>query len=136
MYFFRVNIVVRKHKEKNKNGAITCREVYFFYQNLNKHEKKGNFDDFFSKLDQIKENFENNIIFLESDSVWQYSRFIDTNHVVIKAYVPETAIEGRSYGLTLKKGFLSKTNVHGCFPGWTKGLIYVKNPHFAAVAEM
>jgi len=130
MPFFRVNIVVKKQQQDNKDDAITHREVYIFYHNLSKPEKKGDFDEFFAKLDDVKETFENGIIFLETDSVWQYSRFMDTNHAVIKAYVPEHAIEGRSYGLTLKKGFLAKEKIHGCFPGWARGLIYVKNPFF------
>ena len=110
--------------------AATHLEVYLFYHKISKTEKKGNFDDFFAKLDQLDEDLSDSIIFLEPDSAWQYSRFIDTSHAVLKMYLPQTAIEGRSHGLTLKKGFATKAHVHGCFPGWAKGLIYVKNPHF------
>ena len=118
------------YQQHTPNVAETHLEAYLFYRKIGKTEKKGNFDEFFAKLNQLDEDLADAIIFLEPDSAWQYSRFIDTSHAILKIYLPQVAIEGRSHGLTLKKGFLTKTHVHGCYPGWAKGLIYIRNPYF------
>lgn len=105
-------------------------EVYLFYQKIDKAQKKSNFEQFFSNLDRIDHDLGEPILFLEADSALQYSRFTDNSHALLKAYVPQIAIEGRSNGLALKKGFLKKAHVHGFFPGWEKGMVYVENPFF------
>lgn len=123
-------MIHQDNKKHISEAAATHLEAYLFYHKISKTEKKGNFDEFFAKLNQLDEDLADSIIFLEPDSAWQYSRFIDTSHAILKILLPQTAIEGRSHGLTLKKGFLTKAHVHGCFPGWAKGLLYIKNPYF------
>ncbi len=101
-----------------------------FIIKLVKQKKKGNFANIFTRLNHLDEDIADSILFLEVANAWQYSRFMDTNHAILKVFLPQIAIEGHSHGLTLKKGFLTKMHVHGFFPGWAKGLIYIKNPFF------
>ena len=125
-----MNVSTHNKIRNELDAPASAREIYFFYHSLDKHEKKGNFKEFFNKLDDLDRALANHTIFMELDSVLQYSRFLDANHAVLKAYVPQTAIEGRSDGLVLKKGALKKNNIHGCYPGWAKGSLYIQNPHF------
>ncbi len=115
---------------KKKKTKIPELEVYLLYHKLDKPERKGNFNQFFSRLDNIDSELSDNIVFLDLTTVMQYSRFIDANHAILKASVPHAAIEGRSQGLTLRKGFVKKSHIHGCFPGWSKGMLFIQNPYF------
>lgn len=105
-------------------------DIYMFYPNLGKLEKKGNFNRFFANLNDIDEKLNDCVIFLNLKSAMQYSRFMHTHHVTLKAQVPQHAINGNGYGLCLKKGFLTKEQVAGCFPSWAKGTLYLENPEF------
>lgn len=111
---------------KNNNSI----EIYMFYPNLGKLEKKGNFNHFFANLNNIDNQLDDCVIFLNLKTAMQYSRFMHTSHVTLKAQVPQTAINGHGHGLTLKKGFLTKQQIEGCFPGWAKGMLYLENPEF------
>jgi hypothetical protein len=105
-------------------------EIYLFYPNLDKLEKKGNFNYFFKNLNDIDKQLDNCVIFLSLQTAMQYSHFMHTSHVTLKAQVPQIAINGHEHGLTLKKGFLTKKHIEGCFPCGKKGMLYLKNPEF------
>lgn len=107
-------------------------EVLLFYPKLGKSEKKGDFSNFFTRLNTLEKECREPIVFLDLKTALQYSRFMDSDHAILKAYVPHAAIEGRSHGLTLKKGIINKKQIHGCFPGHARGALYVENPHFTA----
>lgn len=112
---------------------INTLEIYLPYFQLGKQEKKGNFTHFFEKMDNINKYLSENsdcLIFLELDSALQYSRFINESHVILKVYVRESAIQGSSFGLTLKKSGLNKRQIQGCYPDWAKGLLFLENPVF------
>lgn len=116
------------NNQKIKSNPI---EIYMFYPKLGRLERKGNFNYFFTNLDNIDDQLDDCIVFLNLQTALQYSRFMNTKHVMLKAYVPESAINGQGHGLTLKKGFLNKNQIEGCFPGWAKGMLYLENPEFA-----
>lgn len=116
-------------KEKNSTPNLPV-ETYLFYSKLGKSEQKGDFSRFFDRLVEIENNLADCMVFLNQKSALQYSRFVQNNHVVLKAYVPDRAIEGRSQGLSLKKGFVTKSHIHGCFPLPAKNVFYIENPHF------
>lgn len=105
-------------------------ETYFIYTKLGRAEQKGNFSNFFTKLTNLDEHLMNDLVFLNKQSALQYGRFVQRNHVILKAYVPHVAIEGRIDGLCLKKGFVKASHIHGCFPVPGKSTVYVKNPYF------
>lgn len=112
---------------------INTIEIYLLYFQLGKIEKKGNFTRFFEKMDSINKYLSENpdcLIFLDLDSALQYSRFMNEYHVILKAYVRETAVQGSNFGLTLKKNSLNKRQIHGCYPDWAKGLLFLENPDF------
>lgn len=103
-------------------------EIFLYYPAAGKQIKKINPDKFFAALDESEEKLTECEVFLNQTSALQYSRFMHKNHVILKAEVPQEAISGHSLGFTLRKGFLSKDNIHGCYPGWAKGMLYVENP--------
>lgn len=105
-------------------------EAYLFYSKLEKAEQKGDFSRFFEHLSDIENNLADCMVFLNQKSALQYSCFVQNTHVVLKAYVPDAAIEGRTQGLSLKKGFITKAHIHGCFPLPAKEPFYIENPHF------
>lgn len=105
-------------------------ETYLFYSNLGKAEQKGDFSRFFDRLSEIENHLADCMVFLNQKSALQYSKFIQNTHVVLKAYVPDMAIEGRSQGLSLKKGVVTRAHIHGCFPLPAKNVFYIENPHF------
>ncbi len=123
-------IKTKPTKKPKKSTVNLPVETYLFYSKLTKTEQKGDFSRFFDRLIDIEGNLADCMVFLNQKSALQYSRFVQNNHVVLKAYVPDIAIEGRSQGLTLKKGFVTKAHIHGCFPLPAKNLFYVENPHF------
>lgn len=117
-------------KAESKNSLFNLIEAYLFYPKLNKAESKGNFASFFDKLANLDESIEHCTLFLNAQSAFQYSRFMNKTHVVLKAYIPHVAIEGSSKGLGLKKGYLTKAHIHGCYPGINNGAVYLENPYF------
>jgi len=126
-----VNKPSKSKKEKKSFFPLVLPiETYLFYPKLNRAEQKGNFSNFFDRLTNIDQHLENCLLFLNKQNALQYSKFSQTNHVVLKAYVPHTAIQGKIQGLSLKKGVISKTHIHGCFPNFPKGNQYLENPHF------
>lgn len=107
-------------------------EVYLFYPLLNgRRERRGDFKNFFEQgLNDIDEAISGQPVFLDQSHALWYSRYMGEGHGILKAYVAEHAIEGRSQELWLKSGFLTKELIHGCYPGWAKGNQYVPNPVF------
>ncbi len=124
--------MAKQNKTKKEKSSIANLpvETYLFYSKLGKAEQKGDYSRFFEHLADIENNLADCMVFLNQKSALQYSRFVQNTHVVLKAYVPDIAIEGRTQGLSLKKGFVTKAHIHGCFPLPTKELFYVENPHF------
>lgn len=103
--------------------------VYIFYPKLSKHEQKGDFRHFFNNLNEdIKLN--DCVIFLSLQSALQYSYYMHSQHVTLKAYVSRDAINGHDDRLTLKKGFLTKYKIEGCYMGGAYKGLYLPNPNF------
>lgn len=105
-------------------------EAFLFCPKLGPTKKHENHTEVFSRLSKLDEQLDECLVFLTSSSAIQYSQFMNTDHVVLRAYVHHAAIEGVDYGLRLRKGFLAQHHVHGYFPGWAKGSLYIENPAF------
>lgn len=118
------------YKIKASSKKYKYVDVYLLYPNLSKLEKRGNFTYFFANLMEIDKQLPDCTVFLSLHQALQYSRFLSHNHVILKAYVVEESIASHGHELTLKQGYLTKEQIHGCFPGWAKGLMYLKNPEF------
>lgn len=118
------------NKKVHIDAGVGYIDVYLFYPYLGGLEKKGNFAHFFAGLEDIDEQLSECIVFLDQQSALSYSRLISASHVVLKTSVCHAAVAGSGDKLELKKGFLAKGQVHGCFPGWAKGTMYLENPDF------
>ena len=124
--FFDVTIDTKTTDSKHKPLP-----VYLFYPHINKRNLRGDCTDFFAKeLNQLAQKSQGQPVFLSIDNAFQYGRFMDSRHVILKVFVPETAIVGQSQSLLLKKGCITKSHVHGCYPGWGSGQVYFKNPFY------
>lgn len=122
---------ISKTNEKKLNSTAHLPiETYLFYPKLSKAEQKGDFSRFFDRLKDLDQYLADISIFLNKHHAIQHGQFFQDNHVVLKAFVPHTAIQGKSHGLTLKKGVVTKAHIHGCFPNVKKEASYIKNPHF------
>lgn len=129
------------HAEANSESKRRCFiEVYLFFPHtaVTRKIKLKNF--FKAKLTNIDQMVSGQPIFLDQNHAQQYSRFMGDNHVILKAYVCEHAIEAltlrhetSSQGhLTIRSGFLAKELIHGCYPSFGKGFSYIQNPCFDA----
>ena len=118
------------YKIKTSRKKYKYVDVYLLYPNLSKLEKQGNFTYFFANLMDIDKQLLDCMVFLNLNQALQYSRFFNSNHVILKAYVVEESIASHGHDLTLKQGYLTKEQIHGCFPGWAKGLMYLENHEF------
>lgn len=125
-----------KKQDKAKSSTNTL-AVYLFHPYLTKRKVTTDIDHFFSKeLDKVIANSQKHPIFFNIDSAVQYGRFISNHYIILKAYVPETAIVGKSQALYLKNNSVSKMQVHGCYPGWGKGQVYYRNPHYYKLQDL
>lgn len=105
-------------------------EVYLFYPCIDgRRERRGDFRNFFRKLINIDAVLSGQPIFLERQLALRYSKFMGDSHSILKAYVAERAIESSGQSLALKKGFLTKESIHGCYPGWAPDAYFI-NPEF------
>jgi hypothetical protein len=118
-----------KKSKKTSNKSTKHIETFLFCPKLG-IKKQGDTTHFFSNLLNLDDQLAECVVFLNLPNALQYSRFMNREHVVLRAFIEHAAIEGRSHGLVLKKGFLTKHHIHGCFPGWAKGEVYMENPIF------
>ena len=119
-----------KKQDKLKSSADTL-AVYLFHPYAAKRKVNPNIDQFFAKeLEGVIANSQGHPVFFNIDNAVQYGKFISNHYIILKAYVPETAIVGKSQALFLKNNALSKKHVHGCYPGWGKGQVYYRNPSY------
>lgn len=121
------------YKEKRAFSSLGFPiETYLCFPKLKKAEQKGDFSRFFEHLEDgdLDNNLQERTVFLSKQQALQHERFLQKDFVVLKAYLPHTAILGQSNGLVLKKGFLTKGHVHGCYPYLMASNFYVENPHF------
>lgn len=133
LLFIKCVITVQTTKKSEKRHSSTRQfpvEVYLFYLKNTKKSSDLDSSEFFNELSNLEDNIDHSLVFLNPQSALQHSRFIQKNHMVFKAYIPHVAIEGRISGLSLKKGFVKKTCLHGCFPAPTRDSLYIENPHF------
>lgn len=124
-----VNKLKKTSNKRNTNQAAHI-ETFLFCPKLGNPKKQNDPDHFFSNLTDLDERLGECVVFFSLPSALQYSRFMNTDHAVLRAYVKHTAIEGHGHGLKLKKGHVTKHHIHGCFPGWAKGSVYMENPVF------
>lgn len=85
----------------------------------------------FDNFDELQDKLNECVVFFNLPSALQYCRFMNNDHVVLRAFVEHTAVEGFENKLGIKKGALTKNHIHGCFPGWAKNSVYVENPDFS-----
>lgn len=104
-------------------------EVYLFLPKSSKAIKTRNLRGFFDQL-PILVLEEGSQVFLNKQNAWQHGRFLQKNFLVLRAFVPHTAIQGKSEGLTLKKNSITKAHIHGYFPNLAKNNLYIENPYF------
>ncbi len=130
-----VSAISSKKQEKAKSESnITA--VYLFHPFKTKRQVNQDVEKIFTKeIDSIVASCLKQPVFFSIDNAIQYGRFMSGNYVVLKAYVHETAIEGKSQALYLKNNSVNKIQVHGCYPDWGKGKIYYRNPHFYKLLE-
>lgn len=128
----RVNRLKNIHYRNAANEEITYIEAFLFCPNLGKHKKESEFIQFFTTFATLDEQIEDCVVFLNLASALHYSRFMSVDHLVLRVFISQAAIEGHHHKLGIKKGFLLKQQIHGCYPGWGKGTIYVENPIFAS----
>ena len=84
----------------------------------------------FKSLEHPELSVENYPIFVDQENALNYGRFL-SDHLVYKAYVPEKSILGDPSSLSLKRGAVSRENVHGCFRSLLGNTEYVPNPGFS-----
>lgn len=123
-------------KKQDKIKSKNVMPVYLFYPCKTKRQINKNVEKFFTKdIDSIIANCISQPVFFSIENAIQYGRFMSNNYFVLKAYVPETAIVGKSQALYLKNNSLTKLQVHGCYPDWGRGKIYYRNPNFYKLLE-
>jgi len=90
-------------------------EVYLLINSMQDAGEQTSFEDFFEKeLSDIGRLQRCPRIFLTLQSALYYSRFLGNNYSVLRAFVPDAAIEARGNELTLKQGMVDKSHVHSC----------------------
>ncbi|NNM59809.1 MAG: hypothetical protein HKM04_08345 [Legionellales bacterium] len=105
-------------------------EVFLVYD-LGQKYSRLEIDGIFSlPMDLIFYNISKIPLFFDRDSLVHYMRFIDAQYCILKAYVPDSAIEGHFEGLFLKKNQLSMKQIHGCLIDCEKEAAYLLNPAF------
>ncbi|CAN5395199.1 hypothetical protein BH10PSE19_BH10PSE19_13290 [soil metagenome] len=110
--------------------SVNLREIYLFcpYQTI-KYQRKLKLKAFFDKLlANIDRQFFEQPIFLDKSHAFSFIQFMGEKDTLLKAYVADTAIQGRHQKLALKPGFVNKTQIEGFF--WEKGKAYLTNPAF------
>ena len=128
--------VLNKRQDKSKSNTNTL-AVYLFQPCMTKRKITDDLDKFFTKdMDAIIASCLKQPVFLNIDSAIQYGRFISNHYVLIKAYVSETAIIGKSHALYLKNNSLNKAQIHGCYPSWVSGQVYFRNPRYYKSSDL
>jgi hypothetical protein len=122
-----------KKTVKNNNKSTSHVEAFLFCPKITPPQKTDDAEHFFHHIDQhLGNKLDECAIFFNLPSALQYSRFMSDDHVVLRAFVAHTAVEGLGHTLGIKKGAVTKRHIHGCFPGWAKGQVYMENPVFDA----
>jgi hypothetical protein len=119
-----------KKATKNNNKPASHIEAFLFCPKIAHPKKTEANEHFVSQLNEIEKKLTDCVVFFNLPSALQYSRFMNHEHVVLRAFVEHTAVEGLGHGLGIKKGAVTKHHIHGCFPGWAKGKLYIENPAF------
>lgn len=105
-------------------------EIYLVYD-AGQKRRRSDFNAFFTKtIADMDSHISGKPIFFSEEKALHYMRFVDASHCILKAYVPESAIEGHFDELSLKKGSLLRMQIHGCYPSYAKGQEYIANPAF------
>lgn len=106
-------------------------EVYLVYSQLTRRKKPLDLTVLFAqKRDNIDLGIDHRLIFTEESKALHYARFLHESDALLKAYLPETAIEGGYEQLLVKKGVIKKQHIHGGYPGIHKGIHYTYNLDF------
>ena len=105
-------------------------EIFLVYD-VGNNARRIDFNDFFDKsMPDISTHIAIKPIFFSKEKALDYMTFMDVHHCILRAYVPESAIEGYFDELCLKKDRLTHEQIHGCFPHHAKGKIYIENIDF------
>lgn len=85
---------------------------------------------FNTEIDHIIQHACQKPVFLDKENALGYMRFVGIARGILRVYVPESAVEGYFEGLSLKDGYLSDKQIHGCFLNYGKNKEYLANPKF------
>ena len=116
---------------KNNNKTSVPLETFLFCPEISYPKKCSNHGPFFSQFQGIEDKSIHCVVFFNLTNALQYSRFIGQEHVVLRAFVHHTAVESLGHELGVKPGAINKHQIHGCFPSWGKGKVYIENPLFS-----
>ena len=120
---------------KNVSGLkLNYRPVYFLCEESEKFCGKKSLAEFFRRrFQRLMKRIAHQPIFLSEKAARQYGKYISGQVWLLKAYVPESAIQGQgsSQEFIIKSSCLNQMRVHGGYPTWL-GLKerYVENPEF------
>lgn len=89
------------------------------------------FNVFFTKaMLEINANIAIKPLFFNEETALGYMNFMGSNHCILHAYIPESAIEGHFEELCLKKNSVMYKHIHGCFANNTTEKTYIVNEAF------
>lgn len=134
-----VNIKNNNKKLNNSAGKKNSPQVklekiavYVFCPNLDVREAKRPTEYLFKEgVPDLQQRISDQPIFLDVDSALQYARFMGENHVVLKAYVDESAVAGHSHHkLIIRENSINHDQIHGCYISAHDSNAYHENPHF------
>ncbi len=119
-----------KKTTKSNNKHASHIEAFLFCSKITPPQKPDSHEFFAAQLTELEEKLADCVVFFNLPSALQYSRFMNHKHVVLRAFVEHTAVEGLGHKLGIKKGSVTKHHIHGYFPGGEKGKTYISNPAF------
>lgn len=105
-------------------------EVFLLYPMLVDKRKFDIKNFFHSEFNDLDKRLAGQPVFLSQEIASQYNRFTGNHHCILKVYVLDAAIEGRSHGLVLRKGYMARPNIYDCMVMTGHGMQRWLNPEF------
>ena len=121
--------------DENSIDDVECldgyMEVFLVVPHLGRRVRGGDVRALAGKLKRFVAELDNPTVFLSKVQALDHARFLHENHGILRAFVPDYVIEGRSQELGLKKGSINHCHIHGCFTKQDERYLYLKNPDFS-----
>ena len=126
--FSSVNNTLQNPMAPPKSGECFCCAYVFIAQ------QHADVDELFAAdCCQLKDILANRPLFLNKKQVFEYSRFMGDNAVIVKVFTPESNIMSYNQKLTLRRRGLKKSIVHGIYLTRRASSNYFENPYFAEI---